>query len=86
MKKKRMKIKWMNVIKAIVLVSLISIILHDIYMVTIYSTITGNLYGFTWYGLITFILFCVISVNLYEDLNEQTKSVSNTGTVRHTNK
>ena len=68
---KKKKIKWINVIKAIVFVFCISMILHDVFMLTIGSWISGNLYGWTWYGFITFILFCAIAGMIYEDFEEQ---------------
>jgi len=71
MKKKRLKIKWVNVIKLIVFIFCISMILHDIFMLTIYGWVTGNLYGWTWLGFITFILFCSIAGMIYEDFEEQ---------------
>lgn len=73
MKKKKLKIKWINVIKLIVFIFCISMILHDMYMLTIGSWVTGNLYGWTWYGFLTFILFCTVAGMIYEDFEEQIK-------------
>ena len=68
---KKKKIKWINVVKAIVFVFCISMILHDVFMLTIGSWISGNLYGWTWFGFLTFILFCGIAGIIYEDFEEQ---------------
>jgi len=86
MKTKKLKVKWKNVIKLLLFIFCVSIILHDIYMLTVHSWITGNLYGWTWVGLLTFFICLITAGMIYEDLEEQTKSVSNTGTVRHTYK
>lgn len=75
MKKKRLKINWLNVIKLIVFIICVSMIIHDLYLLTIYSFITGNLYGWSWFGLLTFILFCSIADIIYEDFEEQIKSI-----------
>lgn len=72
---KRLKIKWINVIKLILFIFCISMILHDMYMLTLYSWFTGNSCGFTWFGLLTFILFCSIAGLIYDDFEEQTKSI-----------
>lgn len=71
MKKKKLKIKWVNVIKAIIFVFCISMILHDVFMLTFASWITGNFYGWTWFGFLTFILFCTIASMIYEDFEEE---------------
>lgn len=72
---KKKKIKWINVIKAIVFIFCISMILHDVYMLTVASWVTGKLYSWTWFGLLTFILFCSIAGMIYDDFEEQIKSI-----------
>ena len=69
------KIKWINVIKAVVFLFCIVMILHDLYMLTFASWISGELYGWTWYGLLTFILFCSIAGMIYDDFEEQIKNI-----------
>lgn len=71
---KKLKVKWINVIKLLVFCFCIGNILRDIYLLTIYSLVIGKLYSFTWLGFITFILFCAIAEILYQDFEEQTKS------------
>jgi len=72
---KKRKIKWLNVIKLIVFIFCVYMILHDVYMLTIHSYITGNMYGWTWIGFITFILFFIVAGMIYEDFEEQIKSI-----------
>lgn len=76
--KKVRKIKWLNVIKLMVFVLCVCGILHDIYVLTIKTAITGNMYGFTWFGLITFLLLFGVAVCIYADFEEQTKSTIST--------
>lgn len=75
MKKKKLKIKWLNVIKLILFVFCVYMILHDLYMITIHNYITGNMYGYTWLGFITFILLVMIAGIIYDDFEEQMKSI-----------
>lgn len=74
MKKKVLKIKWINVLKLIVLIYCVYMILHDLYIITVQSCITGNMYGWTWLGFGTFILFMIISSTIYEDFENQIKN------------
>lgn len=83
---KRRKIKWLNVIKALGFVGCIGVILHDMYMITIHGWVTGYMASWTWLGFITFIMAFVIAGTIYEDFEEQIKSMPNTGTVKHTTK
>ena len=75
MKKILLKIKWKNVIKSLILLISVSFMLHDVYLLTISSWFTGKLYSFTWFGFITFILFCTITGIIVSDFEEQTKSI-----------
>lgn len=77
---RKLKIKWINVIKLSLFLLCISMILHDIYILTI------SLGSFTWLGFITFILFCAIAEILYQDFEEQTKRVLTPEPVRHSSK
>lgn len=76
MKKILLKIKWKNVIKSLMLLVSVSFIIHDVYLLTISSWFTGELYSFTWFGFITFILFCTITGMIISDFEEQ-KSILN---------
>lgn len=71
MKRKKLKIKWKNVVKLIVFIFCILMIFHDLFMLTIGSWISGNLYSWTWFGFITFLLFCSIACMIYADFEEQ---------------
>ena len=75
MKKKRVKIKWLNVIKLIIFIFCVYMILHDLYMITISSWITGKMCSWTWLGFMTFILFIIIAGAIYDDFEEQIKSI-----------
>lgn len=57
------KIKWNNIALLIIAILSTSVVLHDIYMLTISSFTTGYLATFTWFGLATFILALIISIN-----------------------
>lgn len=70
-KNKKFKIKWKNVSLAVILLMCIGLILHDIFMITIYSWITGNLYGWTWLGLLTFILAIGIGGEIIEYFDDE---------------
>lgn len=77
------KIKWINVVKALVFVFCISMILYDTYMLTIGSWINGELYSWTWLGLITFILFFAIAGSIYDDFEMELEKVSYARNIRH---
>ena len=71
MKRKcKKKIKWVNVIKAIIFLFCISMIIHDFYMLTLCSWITGAYYGFTYFGLLTFIFYCCLAGLIWLDFKE----------------
>lgn len=78
MKKKKLKIKWGNVFKALVFVFCVGMILHDFYMLTIYSFITGNLCSLTWFGVITLFINIIIANEIYEDFEEQIEKTPTT--------
>lgn len=71
---KKIKINWTNLIKLILLVIFASIIIRDVFMITFYSWLTNTTVGFTYFGLLTFILILSIACKLYEDLFGQQKS------------
>lgn len=56
MKKKTLKVKWLNVLLALIFIFASYIVLHDTYMLTIHSWITSEVIGWTWLGFITFAL------------------------------
>ena len=59
------KIKWGNVLKAVVLIGCVVTILCDAY------SLVFKLGTFTMYGLITHILAWFIGCNIYDDFEEQ---------------
>ena len=73
---KKTKIKWDNIIKALILVFCIGVVARDLFMLTIYSSITGKLYGWTWFGFITFLTMFPIIGMILEDFDEQNKKMS----------
>lgn len=83
---KKTKLNWKNIGKVIVFILCFGFILYDLYMLFVYPFITGRLVGFTLIGFITFVAALWILVAIYQDFDEQTKNVPNTGTVRHNNK
>ena len=80
------RIKWGNVIKAIGFVFCIGMILYDTYMLTIGSWINGEMVGFTWLGLITYILFFAIAGSIYDDFEMELKKVPYGRNIRHQHK
>ncbi len=78
MKKKKLKIKWGNVFKALIFVFCVGMILHDFYMLTIYSFITGNFCSLTWFGVITLFINFIIAGGIYEDFEKQIEKTPTT--------
>lgn len=76
------KINYKNVLKLVILIFCLGVIIHDMYMLLIYPLISMTLTQFTLYGFLTFVLSIHISLNIFY----QIKNVSNTGTVKHTDK
>lgn len=50
------RIKWNNVLKAMLFVVSSGIVLYDFYYIVIYPILTSHITTFTWLGLITCIL------------------------------
>lgn len=74
--KKRIKIRWKNVLKLAMLLISISFLIHDFYVLTIKSMITGNLYGLTWFGVV-FDTMCIMMCSmLVDDYNEEQKKIA----------
>ena len=84
--KKKTKLNWRNISKIIVFVICLGFIMYDFYMLMIYPLITGQMISWTMIGFISFVAALFMLVSIYEDFKEETKNVSNTGTVKHTNK
>ena len=84
--KKKTKLNWRNISKVIVFVICLGFIMYDFYMLMIYPMFTGQMVGWTMIGFISFVAALFMLVSIYEDFKEETKNVSNNGTVRHNNK
>lgn len=72
---KKLKIKWWNVLKALLFIFCVGMILHDFYMLTIYSFVSNKLCSLTWFGLITLFINIIIASAIYDDFEEQIKSI-----------
>lgn len=62
------KIKWINILKTVLLIICLSVIFHDTYMLTIHTFITGEIYGLTLFGIVTFLLCGSISIDIIKDI------------------
>lgn len=71
MKKKKIKIKWDNVALLVVLLFCIFVVVHDLFIITIYPWIYGDVVGWTWFGLITFILAFAFGTEIIEYFIEE---------------
>lgn len=71
--KKRLKIKWKNLGLLLVLIISVSIIIHDLFMITIYSLINSLSVSWTWYGINTFVIAIMAGNLAYDDLKEIVK-------------
>lgn len=69
--KNNKKIKWVNILKFMILISCLLLIINDIFMITIYGWITNNMVSWTWFGFGTFALALVIAILIFEDFDEQ---------------
>ncbi len=82
MKKRKLKIKWLELFKFILeilgMLGCLALIIHDLYKITIYSWITSNMVGWTWFGFITFILAFMALGLMYEDLEEKWNAIPTT--------
>lgn len=65
---KRVKIKWKNVLKVLVMLVCLVFILYNVYMLTFYCFFTGKLIGWTWTGFFTFISAFATLGTLCEDI------------------
>ena len=69
--KNNKKIKWVNILKFMILISCLLLIINDIFMITIYGWITNNMASWTWFGFGTFVLALVIAILILDDFDEQ---------------
>ena len=65
---RKIKIKWNNVIKLIVMLICLVIVVRDMYMVSISQFFTGELVGWTWFGFLTFLTSFFTLGGLYNSL------------------
>ena len=75
---KKIKIKWGNVIKAIIFLFCVGLMLHDFYMVSISCFFTGQEVCLTWYGLATLLLAMAVSCEIWDDFEYQIEKMSTT--------
>lgn len=68
------KIKWLNVIKLMLLIFSIVMILKDLYYMTWYSWEREIISCWTWYGFITFFIYCCIAGAVIEDIVEKSQA------------
>lgn len=85
MKRKKAKLKWKNLFKLLLFITLIMIILHDFYIISINSWITGKQATMTVFGLLTGAVNCFVAAVLYEDLEEELRKNSKKKTTPYRN-
>lgn len=66
MKKSKRKINWINIILALVFLICCYLVIHDLYIILIKPIITSYLTGWTWLGLITFIIALVFAIFIFD--------------------
>ena len=84
--RRRIKLKWKNIGKAVIFLFCLGFIIYDLYMLLFYPFISKRLMEWTFFGFITFIGAFWLMTYIFQDFERQIKNVSNTGTVKHTNK
>lgn len=65
------KIKWKNVGLTIILIICAGIVLHDLYVLLIEPILTTMVKGWTWYGLLTFIIALITSCSIIDYFNDE---------------
>lgn len=65
---KRVKIKWRNVLKVLVILVCLVFVLYNLYLVGLSHFFTGHLVGWTWTGFFMFITAFATLGTLCEDL------------------
>jgi hypothetical protein len=78
------RIKWLNVMKLILLVFSIVMILKDLYYITWYSWEREIITTWTWYGFITFFIYVSIVGAVIEDILEKTQATGTSSRPRYT--
>lgn len=66
MKKYKRKINWTNIILAIIFLACAVLVIYDLFIILIQPIITSYVTGWTWWGLITFIIALVIAIFIFE--------------------
>lgn len=84
--KKKIRLNWKNIGKVIIFIICFGFVMYDFYMLGIYPILTGKLVGWTMMGFMSFVTALIMLASIYEDFKEETKNVSNTGTVKHKTK
>lgn len=83
---KKRKIKWGNVIKAIILLICLAVLIKDIYMLTLHSFITGEYVGFSYLGLFISMYCLIITLAIIENFDDQIEKMSSTRNTKHLKK
>lgn len=73
MRKKRLKIKWKNIVMLIILLICVYVVGHDLFMLTIYSCVNNVSCGWTWFGFLTFLLSFFVGGEIIEYITEEIK-------------
>jgi 1,4-dihydroxy-2-naphthoate octaprenyltransferase len=59
-------IRMTKMLRSITRIGALYIVIHDVYMTTIYSWTTNQFIGFTWIGLITFMIALFYTINEFQ--------------------
>lgn len=66
LRKNKRKINWENIILLVILIGCVSVVLHDLYVITILPWFNGDVLGWTWFGLFTFIIALIFAINIFD--------------------
>ena len=69
------RVKWLNVLKIVGFIGCLTLIVHDLFMVTVYGWITSNMVGWTWFGFATFVAAIMTAGTIFDDLEEQWNAI-----------
>lgn len=64
----KLKFKWKNLLKIMILTACFSVVVHDLYMLTIYSWINHVSTTWTAFGGLTFLFACFLADYIFDDL------------------
>ena len=64
----KVKIKWNNIFKFLIMIISLCVVLYDVYVVGFSHLFTGELVGWSWFGFISFFVCFFISGTLYDSL------------------